>query len=625
LIAIPETVPVTLRFPMFAEAILELAIVAEEVTERVPATAFVVVTLVNTPVLGVVAPIGVFSIVPPLMVRASAMLLSPREPVIEPNEPSANVTLALPSVPELTAVADTLPVASIVSVLDVIASVILLAGRATVPVTLIFPTFKLATLELANVLAPVKTLLFAKYARLEVPANWLTLMPVMVVPVNANVPVIVVLPRFADAMLEEANVLAPVKIFVLAKYAMLEVPERLLIAMPDTVPVTFKLPIFAEAMLDDAIVAEEVTVRVPATAFVVVTFVNTPVDGVVAPIGEFSIVPPLIVSASATLLSPSEPVIEPNEPSARVTLALPSVPEFTAVAETLPVASIVSVLDTIASVTLFAGSETVPVTVMLPIFADAMLLDANVFAPVKMLLLAKYANEEVPANWLTLIPVIVVPVNARVPVIVVLPRFAEAMLELAKVFAPVKILVFAKYAIDEVPERLLIAMPEMVPVTLRLPTLREAILEEATVSEEVTDRTPTAALVVVTLVNTPVEGVVAPIGVFSIVPPLIVRASETLLSPRVPVMLPKLPSARVTLALPRVPEFTAVAETLPVASIVSVFETMASVIEFAGKATVPVTLILPAFRLATLELANVLAPVKILLFAKYASDEVPAS
>jgi hypothetical protein len=35
-------------------------------------------------------------------------------------------------------------------------------------------------------------------------------------------------------------------------------------------------------------------------------------------------------------------------------------------------------------------------------------------------------------------------VNARVPVIVVLPRFAEVMLELAKVFAPVKMFVFAR-------------------------------------------------------------------------------------------------------------------------------------------------------------------------------------
>lgn len=127
-----------------------------------------------------------------------------------------------------------------------------------------------------------------------------------------------------------------------------------------------------------------------------------------------------------------------------VTLALPSVPEFTAVAETLPVASIVNVLEIIASVTLFAGSETVPVTVIFPAFKLATLLEANVLAPVNTLLFARYASEEVPASWFTLIPVIVVPVNASVPVIVVLPRFAEAILELANVLAPVKIFVFAR-------------------------------------------------------------------------------------------------------------------------------------------------------------------------------------
>jgi hypothetical protein len=610
------------------------AMVADEVTERVPATALVVVTLVNTPVLGVVAPIGVFSIVPPLIVSASATLLSPNEPVMEPKLPRAKVTLAFPSVPEFTAVAETLPVASIVRVLEIMASVMLLAGNATVPVTLIFPAFKLAMLDeemvvvlkdevAENVLSPVNVLLPLRYAKFAESERLLLERPVTE-PVIARVPVTVRLPAFSEAMLELEivvvlkkllfeNVFCPVNVWSLAKYARVVEPVTLLMLMvrPVTVaPVKF---------------ADEVTVNTPITAWVVVDLVNTPVLGVVAPIGVFSMVPPLIVRASATLLSPSEPVIEPNDPSARVTLAFPNVPEFMAVAETLPVASIVSVFETIASVTLFAGSETVPVTVMLPAFRLATLELANVFAPVNTLLFARYASDDVPASWLTLIPVMVVPVNARVPVIVVLPRFAEAILELAKVFAPVKILVFAKYAIDEVPERLLIAMPETVPVTFRLPTFAEAMLLEAMVADEVTERVPATALVVVTLVNTPVLGVVAPIGVFSIVPPLIVRASEMLLSPNEPVIEPNEPSARVTLAFPNVPEFTAVAETLPVASIVRVLDTMASVMLLAGRATVPVTLILPAFRLATLELANVLAPEKMLLLARYASDDVPAS
>jgi hypothetical protein len=159
---------------------------------------------------------------------------------------------------------------------------------------------------------------------------------------------------------------------------------------------TVRLVIYAlvEVMLvpDAAPKVRRVTFR-----FEEVALVNTPVLGVVAPIGVFSIVPPLIVSASATLLSPSDPVIEPNDPRASVTLALPSVPELTAVAETLPVASIVSVLDTMASVIELAGSATEEVTFNAPTFAAAMLeleivvvrkeeVALNVFKPVNVLL-----------------------------------------------------------------------------------------------------------------------------------------------------------------------------------------------------------------------------------------------
>ena len=49
------------------------------------------------------------------------------------------------------------------------------------------------------------------------------------------------------------------------------------------------------------------TWRLVVVAFVDVEFVNTPVDGVVAPIGVFSIVPPEMVRLSATWASVAEP------------------------------------------------------------------------------------------------------------------------------------------------------------------------------------------------------------------------------------------------------------------------------------------------------------------------------
>src|SRR4051812_12210706 len=50
------------------------------------------------------------------------------------------------------------------------------------------------------------------------------------------------------------------------------------------------------------------TAKFVVVAFVEVEFVNTPVDGVVAPIGELSIVPPEIVILSATRASARVPV-----------------------------------------------------------------------------------------------------------------------------------------------------------------------------------------------------------------------------------------------------------------------------------------------------------------------------
>ena len=97
--------------------------------------AFVDVVFVNTPVDAVVAPIGVPSIVLPESVRTLETFASERAPVIDPKEANASVTLAFPSVPELTAEALIEPVASMVRPFTTIASLTEPAGRERLPVT----------------------------------------------------------------------------------------------------------------------------------------------------------------------------------------------------------------------------------------------------------------------------------------------------------------------------------------------------------------------------------------------------------------------------------------------------------------------------------------------------------
>lgn len=99
-----------------------------------------------------------------------------------------------------------------------------------------------------------------------------------------------------------------------------------------------------------------------AKIFVDVTPVNTPVEGVVAPIVELSMVPPEMVRLFATFASARLPVMEPKEPRASVTPAFPSVPELMAVALMEPVASMVSPFATFASVIELLGRESCPVT-----------------------------------------------------------------------------------------------------------------------------------------------------------------------------------------------------------------------------------------------------------------------
>lgn len=130
------------------------------------------------------------------------------------------------------------------------------------------------------------------------------------------------------------------------KFVLLRVVAKklVLVALPNTeFPETYKFVLVTFVATKLPIVAL-VTDAAEAEKFVVVAFVNTPVDGTVAPIGLLSIVPPDIVSPGTT----------------------------------------------IASVTELLGNERVLVTVRLPIFAIpivelAAVVVAKVLVPVKVL------------------------------------------------------------------------------------------------------------------------------------------------------------------------------------------------------------------------------------------------
>ena len=346
-----------------------------------------------------------------------------------------------------------------------------------------------------------------------------------------------------------------------------------------------------------------------------VVLVKTAVDGVVAPIEELLMVPPLIVSASDTFESESEPVIEPKDARASVTPALPSVPELIAVALTLPVASIVNPLTTIASVIELLGSETTPETVRLVVaeLVEVELVKTpvdGVVAPIGALLMEPpviATPTSVPPRWFTetkLPPaaLIVVPEAVAKP-----SQVAVAFVRI--LFVPIKFVAKRLVLVVLVPVALVQIKPEAESELDSVKFVKLAFVAKRLVEVE---------LVLVVLVKTAVDGVVAPMDELLIVPPLIVKASETLASESVPVIEPKDARARVTPALPRVPELRAVALTLPVASIVNPLTTIASVIELLGRETTPETVRFVAAELVLVELVKtpvdgVVEPIGVLL------------
>ena len=149
---------------------------------------------------------------------------------------------------------------------------------------------------------------------------------------------------------------------------------------------------------------------------------------------------------------------------------------------------------TMASVMLLFGSESEPETVKLPTFAVVMLpvvivelvivVVANVLVPVNVLLLAKYANEDVPDNWLTDKPETAAPADRLKAVATVsVPMLAVVIVELVivvvvNVLAPVKLLLPDNVATVEVPLKLLNDRPVIdEPVKLTVPFWTDRLVE----------------------------------------------------------------------------------------------------------------------------------------------------
>jgi hypothetical protein len=260
-----------------------------------------------------------------------------------------------------------------------------------------------------------------------------------------------------------------------------------------------------------------VMVPVVATRFVLVTLVKTPVEGDEAPIGVALIVPPLIVRASVTKASVKTPEVTcavsiamelveaaVNRPSAStvkrvVWLAAPYEPATTVVA-----ASSGAPIE-------LAGMERVFVTVRLPMTA---------VVPVALVQVREVGlREETLRVVMFAVPMFAVVIEELAAEVVV--KVVVAL----KVLVPVKVWLLAKYASEEVFANWFTLNPEMVaPVKLAEPEVTRFVMVPVVATR----------FVLVTFVKTPVLGDEAPIGVALIVPPLIVRSPATKASLKTP-------------------------------------------------------------------------------------------
>jgi hypothetical protein len=312
-------------------------------------------------------------------------------------------------------------------------------------------------------------------------------------------------------------------------------------------------------------------------AWVEVTFVKMPVEATVDPIGILSINPPLSVTDgeerapnAPTLALAVEPVaVVKRRVVANASVAVADVKaavealEAPIGVELMVPPSIVRALTTMASVTELPGSVRTPVTARLVVVvfvpvAFVQVRFVRVNAPVvKEAIVAEFAKRfvvvtVVPVTLVkiaveALVPPIAMPLIvppervtdgeerapnapvlalAVVPVAVVKRRVvAKRSVEVAEV-----VVVYVKIAVDALVPPM--AMPLMVPPERategedkapNAPTLALAVEPVAVVNRSVVaNRSVDVALVVVVYVKMAVEGVVAPIEVLLIVPPVMV-------------------------------------------------------------------------------------------------------
>lgn len=144
---------------------------------------------------------------------------------------------------------------------------------------------------------------------------------------------------------------------------------------------------------------------------------------------------------------------------------------------------------TIASVIELFGNDNAVATFNVPTLAVvivelAMVVVAKVLVPVNVLLLAKYANDDVPDNWLTDRPETAAPADRLKAVATVsVPMLAVVIVELVivvvvNVLVPVKLLLPDNVATVEVPLKLLNDRPVIdEPVKLTVPFWTDRLVE----------------------------------------------------------------------------------------------------------------------------------------------------
>ena len=510
LVMVPFVTVPLVKLPLVAKRLVELA-------------------SVKMAVLGVVLPMGVSLMVPPLMVRLLATFSSCNVPVMEPKSPKDRVTAPLPSVPELTALALTLPVLSMVRLFETMASVTELLGKVRLPVTARLVV--LVLVPVALVYAKLVPKMLRQVAVAEPRSNELSALGPM-------------LP--ATSRLKSLGLSVPMPTCPSGESSIVSLP----LTLKTIVPV---------ALWDKNVIPLEL---VPTSISNLLGKKSLP--------GPVTNNPPLVTPLFKIMAAAASASVEV------FTMSSPAVPLLLLVTKMLPL-------------TLKSAFDVPPLNSMLLVVTlptSVICCSVDVGAG---------AGQFVPFCRQTLEPFTAMEdANMEVPEAVAKP---SQLVEVASVKTPVDGVAEPMVVLSMVPPEM-VAFEEIKLLAVRLAVYK--LVPEAVAKP--------SQLVEVALVNTPVEGVLAPIAVLLIVPPLMVNASDTLASESVPVMEPNEPKARVTPALPKVPELMAEALMLPEESMVRPFTTMASVTELLGKVRLPVTTRLVEVELVNTPVEGVVAP-----------------